>query len=110
MTGAPRPLPSTVDVTAYRIVQEALTNVVRHAGSGSKATISIDFSDDAVELGISDTGSPDGLPTLQSSTGSRLGLIGMRERVASVGGELTTGPRPAGGFEVRARLPIGEAG
>lgn len=107
-SGTPRPLPTRVDITAYRVVQEALTNVVRHAGADAKVTVSIDYSADAIELGIVDSGPRNGLPATPSSTGSQLGLIGMRERVASVGGELVTGPRPTGGFEVRARLPLGD--
>jgi signal transduction histidine kinase len=107
-SGIPRPLPNRIDITAYRIVQEALTNVVRHAGPEAKVTVSIDYSADAIELGIVDSGPRNGLSAPPSSAGSQLGLIGMRERVASVGGELVTGPRPTGGFEVRARLPIGD--
>jgi len=106
-TGPARDLPAAIDVTAYRIVQEALTNVVRHAGPASRATIAIAYRPDAVELRVTDSGPPNGSPHAPAVTGSGLGLLGMRERVASVGGELSTGARHDGGFEVRACLPTG---
>jgi signal transduction histidine kinase len=107
-SGTPRDLPGAIDVTAYRIVQEALTNVVRHAGPETHATVSITYLLEAVELRVTDNGPPPGTLGPSASAGSQLGLIGMRERVASVGGELWTGPRQEGGFEVRARLPTGD--
>jgi signal transduction histidine kinase len=95
--GARRPLPGAVDLTAYRIVQESLTNVVRHANA-SAATVRVRYEPDAVELLVSDDG--------RGGNGrSGYGLVGMRERTAAVGGTLIAGPGPEGGFRVRARLP-----
>jgi signal transduction histidine kinase len=97
-----RPLPATVDVSAYRIVQEALTNTLKHAGAAS-ARVKIDCSDDAVAIEVRDDGT--GTPGGRSQPAGH-GLIGMRERVALLGGELRAGPEPDGGFAVRARLPL----
>jgi signal transduction histidine kinase len=98
--GQPRPLPAGVDLSAYRITQEALTNVIRHAGAANVA-VTVRYLPHAVELLIVDDGR--GTVTAQS-TGH--GLLGMRERTALFKGELSAGPRPGGGFEVRAVLPI----
>lgn len=98
--GERRELPPGVDVSAYRIVQEALTNALKHAGPAS-ARVSVRFGDDALELEIADTGSASA-----NGAGAGHGLAGMRERVALFGGRLDTGPRDGGGFEVRARLPL----
>ena len=99
--GARRPLPPGVDLSAYRIVQEALTNALRHAG-GASARVVVRYEPDALELEIADDGpGPPGDP--EASGGH--GLIGMRERVQLFGGELEAGPLPGGGFLVRARLP-----
>jgi len=92
-------IPPGVDVSGYRIVQEALTNVLRHAGPAI-ARVGVRFSPDAVEIDVVDDGR--GGP---SSPGSGNGLLGIRERVAVVGGEIDAGPLPDGGFAVRARLP-----
>jgi signal transduction histidine kinase len=99
--GTPRPLPPGVDLSAYRIVQEALTNALRHAG-GASARVVVRYEPDAVELEIGDHG-PGPLEASPASGGQ--GLIGMRERVQLFGGELVAGPRPGGGFVVLARLP-----
>jgi signal transduction histidine kinase len=97
--GEVRPLPAPVDLAAFRIVQEALTNVVRHAGART-ATVAVRFEPDAVSVQVDDDGTGgDGSPG-----GS--GLEGMRERAESVGGTVEAGPRPGGGFRVLARLPI----
>ena len=98
--GETRPLPPGVDVSAYRIVQEALTNALKHAGP-ARARVSIRYEDDALELEIADTGSG-----ATNGAGAGHGLVGMRERVAVFGGELDSGPRDGGGFAVRARLPL----
>ena len=95
--GAATPLPSGIDVSAYRIVQEALTNAIKHAGP-AHAQVRLCYLPDAVEVQVCDDGNGDGTP-------GGHGLIGMRERVAVFGGELETGPVPAGGFRVRASLP-----
>jgi signal transduction histidine kinase len=109
-SGAPRSLPAAVDLTAYRIVQEALTNVVRHAGAEARATVSITYLPDELELRVIDDGPPAGTRASGAGPGGKLGLLGMRERIAGVGGELAAGPRRGGGFEVRATLPTGERG
>lgn len=99
VVGEARPLPALVDSTAYRVAQEALTNAVKHA-RGAPVDVRVRYLDGAVEVEVTDAG---GVPSAPSATG--LGLVGMRERVLAVGGELTTGPRPRGGFRVRATLP-----
>jgi signal transduction histidine kinase len=97
------PLPTTVDVSVYRIVQEALTNVLKHAGP-ARAEVTIGREQDTVTIEVTDDGAgPHGNGL---ASGGR-GLIGMRERAAVLGGELAAGPRPGGGFAVRARLPLG---
>src|SRR5262249_5773654 len=101
--GTPRSLEPGVDVSAYRIVQEALTNSLRHAGDAS-ARVLLRYGTDALELEVADDGR--GPSSDEGPTGGR-GLIGMRERAQLVGGELEAGARDGGGFVVRARLPIG---
>lgn len=98
--GAHRELPPGVDLSAYRVVQEALTNALKHAGP-ARATVVLRYLPDALEIEVADTGA--GTP---NGDGSGHGLAGMRERVAVFGGEIESGPRPGGGFEVRARLPL----
>ena len=108
VTGAPRPLPPEADQAAYRIVQEALTNVSRHAGAASASvhlhyrpgTLSIQVDDDGKGR-VTSTGTGNGA----RPSGPGLGLVGMRERVSALGGQLQAGPRDAGGFRVRAELP-----
>jgi len=97
-------LPSAVTVSAYRIVQEALTNVLKHAGP-ARAEVTVGCADSAVTIEVTDDGP--GNPEPPALTGGQ-GLVGMRERVALFGGDLAAGPRPGGGFTVSARLPIGE--
>jgi signal transduction histidine kinase len=100
--GDVRSLPAPVDLAAFRIVQEALTNVLRHAGA-STATVLVRY-DDAVTVQIDD----DGHGHASGSPGSGSGIVGMRERAESVGGSFEAGPRPDGGFRVRARLSLEE--
>jgi signal transduction histidine kinase len=100
--GDARPLPPGVDRAAYRIVQEALTNVTRHANS-ARATVVISYGDDQFSVQIDDDGR--GVDAGQLSNGGR-GISGMRERVAALHGELDAGPRPGGGFRVWARFPL----
>ena len=100
--GEARDLPAGVDLTAYRVVQEALTNAVKHARATS-AEVLVRYADGAVELQISDDGK--GVSDGSAESGGH-GLMGMRERVAVYGGDLEAGPRPEGGFALRARLPI----
>jgi two-component sensor histidine kinase len=105
VAGEPRPLPLLIDVALYRVVQEALTNVRKHAGRGASAEVRLRFGIDAVEVEVSDDGVRQ---TLERSgmPGSGLGLRGMRERVGAVGGEVSAGRRERGGFMVRARVPF----
>jgi signal transduction histidine kinase len=108
-TGSRRELPAAVDLAAYRIVQEAVTNTLRHAGAGPvTSVVHLDFSPDALAIRVDDDGRGATGATGHSG-GSGTGLAGMRERVATLGGELRTGPRPGGGFRVEARLPLGDA-
>ena len=101
--GAVRPLPQGVDLSAFRIVQEALTNVVKHAGR-ARARVQLTYGPDALELTIVDSGR--GMAGGPAANGGH-GLIGMRERTALFGGTLTAGPRDGDGFEVHASLPYG---
>jgi signal transduction histidine kinase len=106
ITGTARRLPSAVDLAAYRIVQEGLTNAVKHA-AGASTQVLVAYDDAAVRVEVSDDGHPRIRHPL-SASGAGQGLQGMRERVEMAGGELTTGPRPDGGWAVAARLPLGE--
>jgi signal transduction histidine kinase len=99
--GTPRPLPRGVDLAAFRIVQEALTNVTRHAGK-ARATVGIGYGRRDLTVQIDDDGNGAASGT---SSGGR-GIAGMRERVTALDGEFEAGPRPGGGFRVRARLPL----
>jgi signal transduction histidine kinase len=99
--GERRELPVGIDLSAYRIVQEALTNALKHAGD-AKASVSIRYRPDSLELEISD----DGAGTEKPLASGGHGLVGMRERVALYGGRLDVGRRPGGGFAVRVLLPI----
>jgi signal transduction histidine kinase len=98
--GTPRELATPVDVSAYRIVQEALTNTLKHAHA-SRADVSVSYGDSELAVEITDDGS-----TQANGDGGGTGLIGMRERVAAFGGSLSAGPAPGGGFAVSARLPL----
>jgi signal transduction histidine kinase len=100
--GSAREVPAAVDLSVYRIVQEALTNVIRHAHA-TQATVTLTYSPDALEVTVLDDGAG---PPLGQANGGGHGLVGMRERVALFGGELETGPRSYGsGYRVRALLP-----
>ena len=103
--GAPVALPPSVDLSAYRIIQEALTNALKHAGP-AHATVKISHFPDSLELEITDDGQGASGEGAGDYQGGR-GLIGMRERVALFGGELSVGPRSGGGFRVHVRLPLG---
>jgi signal transduction histidine kinase len=98
--GSPRPLPPGPDLTAYRILQEALTNARKHAGP-ARARVTLRYRDDALELEVTDDG-----PGATNGFRGGHGLIGMRERVAIFGGRLEAGPGAVGGFAVRAKLPL----
>jgi signal transduction histidine kinase len=103
--GTPLQLPAGVDLSAYRIVQEALTNVVKHAGP-ARAQVVVGYRDQEVTVEVIDDGRGAVPPAGDGRVGTGHGLIGMRERVAAFGGDLQVGPRPGGGFRVAARLPL----
>jgi signal transduction histidine kinase len=106
ITGTARRLPSAVDLAAYRVIQEGLTNALKHA-AGARTQVVVAYEDAAVRVEVSDDGQPRIRHPL-SASGAGQGLQGMRERVAMAGGELTTGPRSSGGWVVSARLPLDE--
>jgi len=101
--GEPRPLSPGTDLTAYRIIQEALTNVTKHAAA-SDARVRLAYAGDRLRITV--TNDSTGHPPPAAADGPGYGLIGMRERALSVGGRLRAGHRPAGGFEVAAELPL----
>jgi signal transduction histidine kinase len=112
--GATRLLPPGVDLTAYRIIQESLNNVTKHAGTGS-ARVRLTWSRDRLTIAVADDGTGDpATPTASTDPGTTTvpdrppgyGLIGMRERATAVGGQLTAGKRPEGGFLVSTELPL----
>ncbi|MCJ1680840.1 sensor histidine kinase [Streptomyces sp. APSN-46.1] len=102
-SGEQRPLPADIDLSAYRIVQESLTNVVRHAGTG-RCRVAIDYGDEELSVEVVD----DGRGATGTGSAHGFGLVGMRERVGLLHGHLSAGPRPEGGFRVTARLPLPE--
>ncbi|MEV3993567.1 sensor histidine kinase [Streptomyces sp. NPDC049837] len=101
--GKRRPLPADIDLAAFRIVQEAVTNVVRHAGA-DRCQVRVEYREDELVIEVADRGKGGGTNTKNTETG--FGLVGMRERVALLDGRFTAGPRPGGGFRVAARLPV----
>jgi signal transduction histidine kinase len=113
VSGPPRPAPAGVDLSAYRIIQEALTNVVRHAGTSAACVVSVGYTDADLVIRVTDDG---GLPVslhavsvpvlLSTGAGTGHGIIGMRERVHLCGGTFGAGPLPGGGFQVVATLPL----
>ncbi|HEY5988245.1 MAG TPA: sensor histidine kinase [Streptosporangiaceae bacterium] len=124
-TSPTAPVPSAVDHTAYRILQESITNVIRHVGP-TRVTVALDYGTEVLEVRVTDEGGrdapgddaagpraqgehPAGTVTGGSAEPGR-GIVGMRERCGLLGGELTAGPRPCGGFEVKACLPLVPAG
>ena len=104
VAGDPVHLPPGVDAAAFRIVQEALVNVMRHAAA-TRAVVRVDYEPGAVELVVSDDGGDGGDGPIRDGRG----LVNLRERVALYGGELRASRRRPRGFELRARLPVGEA-
>ncbi|NML51895.1 sensor histidine kinase [Streptomyces sp. R302] len=104
--GAPRPLPPDIDLSAFRVLQESVTNVVRHSG-GDRCTVTVDHRDPGVlALTVENPGAAPGHRRAPTGGGSGYGLVGMRERVGLLHGEFTAGPRPDGGFRVTAHLPV----
>jgi signal transduction histidine kinase len=107
VSGVPRAMPPGLDLAAYRVVQEALTNVIKHAGK-PQTTVWLDYRDAELVVEVADAGRliPAAGPAGTAVPESGRGLLGLRERVALYGGELDAGPRPGGGWLVRARLPV----
>jgi signal transduction histidine kinase len=105
--GDPRPLPQMIDLVAFRVVQEALTNVIKHAGD-ARAEVKVDYTTRTLDIDVIDDGRGPVRPD-PGLGGTGHGLIGMRERLATYGGELQTGRGRGGGFRVRARIPLTEA-
>jgi signal transduction histidine kinase len=114
--GRPHPIGPGMELTVYRVAQEALTNTLKHAGPGTEAGVSLDWTADGLVVSVTDSGparsaAPDPAgPERDHHRPGGNGLAGMRERLAAVGGSLTVGPGPAGGFTVTARLPYREDG
>ena len=109
--GTPPDLPPGVDLAAFRVVQEGLTNVMKHAGQ-ARTTVRLDYRPRDLLITVSDDGPPPGSAPARrpgrdpgSGSGGR-GLIGLRERIAVYGGELDAGPRPGGGWRLAARIPL----
>uniref|UniRef100_UPI0027E19597 sensor histidine kinase n=1 Tax=Actinotalea sp. C106 TaxID=2908644 RepID=UPI0027E19597 len=100
--GTARRLPPGIDLTVYRICQESLTNILKHAGPSPSATVMLQWKPEALVLQVSD----DGRGAAAETDGVGQGVLGMRERAAMLGGTLTVGPRPGGGYRVRAEIPI----
>ncbi|MGC4774722.1 sensor histidine kinase [Micromonospora sp. C41] len=105
--GAPPPLPPGLELTVYRVVQESLTNTLKHAGVGASVELTLDWSADAVVIRAVDDGR--GRPVDGPAPSGGHGLVGMRERVGVYDGSLAAGPTLAGGWRVRARLPLSPA-
>ena len=101
--GEPTPLPPGLDLSAYRIVQEGLTNSLKHSGA-ARAEVTVSYADDEIRLEVRDDGHGPGVPAVADGHGH--GLVGIRERVKIFGGEMSAGPAPGGGFLITARLPL----
>jgi signal transduction histidine kinase len=103
VTGHARPLPEAVELTAYRVIQESLTNTRKHAGCDA-AVVRLGYAPGALSLAVEDEGKPATRSSRQTPGGH--GIVGMRERVAALGGRMSAGPRPEGGYRVFAELPL----
>lgn len=119
IAGHPVPLPATVELAAYRVVQESLTNVLRHAGPEAHATVAVTYEPERLVVQVDDDGAPVTVPagggaaggtgrggTAAQVDGTGAGIAGMRERAGAFGGTLEAGPRPGGGWRVRVELPL----
>jgi signal transduction histidine kinase len=111
VSGVPRPVPEGEALAVYRVVQESLTNVRKHAGPGVTATVSLGYAEEGLVIRVTDDGrgaviSDSGLTDSGVTDGGGHGLAGMRERIELYGGSVRTGSRPGGGYEVVARLPL----
>ncbi len=102
VAGARRPVPEGEALAAYRVVQESLTNVRKHAGPGATAVVRLGYDEQALTISVTDDGRGPG----GELAGAGHGLTGMRERVELYGGSVRSGPRPGGGYEVVVRLPL----
>ena len=108
--GEPRTYRTAVELSAYRIAQEALTNVVKHA-PGARASVTVTRGEAELTIAVTDDGPrPQPQPQSPAAASPGLGIVGMRERVAMLDGQFTAGSRPEGGFAVVARLPVQEHG
>ena len=107
VTGQARPLPEAVELTAYRVIQESLTNTRKHAGCDT-AVVRLGYAPGALRLAVEDEGKPVAGASRRMPEGH--GIVGMRERVAALGGRLSAGPGPEGGYRVVAELPLRAAG
>jgi signal transduction histidine kinase len=101
-SGRRRPLPPEIDVSAFRIIQEAVTNVVRHAGT-PRCSVAVEFREKELAVEVLDDGR--GAAADGPAEGAGYGLVGMRERISLLRGDFSAGPRPEGGFRVAARIP-----
>ncbi len=105
IAGEQRDLPGMVELSGYRVVQESLTNTMKHGGPAVRAEVTVDYQPERLSIAVVDNGRGAATP----STPRGHGLIGMRERIEAVGGELSVGPRVGGGYAVRAHIPVGAA-
>ena len=108
IAGRPRDLPAITDLSAFRIIQEALTNAIRHAGPAA-AAVTVDYGADELRVAVTDTGRGLASSAAEAAYVAGHGLRGMRERAAAAGGTVDIGPLPGSGFQVAARLPLGQA-
>ncbi|RBQ14917.1 sensor histidine kinase [Spongiactinospora rosea] len=108
MSGEPGAVPAGEQLAIYRIVQEALTNTLKHGGPGAGATVEIRYGPAEITLVVSDDGRGAGAPHAGGGNAGGHGLVGMRERVTMYGGRVTAGPRPGGGFHVHVTLPVAD--
>jgi signal transduction histidine kinase len=104
ITGPPGRLDTSIELAAYRLVQEALTNITKHRGAGASATVSIDWGAEKMTVAVENDSA--GSPQLLTSLSTGNGLTGLRERIAIAGGDFAAGPTDSGGFRVAARLPV----
>jgi signal transduction histidine kinase len=117
VTGEARPVSAVIDLSAYRIIQEALTNVVKHAGTGAHCTVSLVYTTDVLDIRVTDDGGRSLVPSFAAvghlnplTFGAGHGIIGMRERAHLCGGTFTAAPLAEGGFRVTATLPLSNEG
>ncbi len=104
--GDPMPLPAGIDLNVYRIIQESLTNALKHGGPSTKATVRLAYGDTALHVEVVDDGRGAARALSAAQNGTGRGLVGMRERVTLLHGEMTAGPRPGGGYRVRSTIPL----